>query len=198
MSAGERSHSRFSLPPFLAPARRTITHPSPAVPLTADDVLLSLSAKKKVKVQRTQDYLKNRVLLRSYTQATAQASYDYNLRTEKASAGRQTQQVYITAAVVTEMRTLVKQSCCIGARVLLLQRINQIKPACTSRRSSQACMACIYHAGPVVVSCSDRQCVRRQCLPCSGAASCMHVSAMPSSGSQTIKMCGSPPACVRR
>jgi hypothetical protein len=95
MSAGERYHSRFSLPPSLAPAQRTITHPSPAVPLTADDVLLSLSAKKKVKVQRTQDYLKNRVLLRSYTQATAQASYDYNLRTEKASAGRQTQQVYI-------------------------------------------------------------------------------------------------------
>lgn len=51
--------------------------------MSADDVLLSLSAKKKVKVQRTQDYLKNRVLLRSYTQATAQASYDYNLRTEK-------------------------------------------------------------------------------------------------------------------
>jgi hypothetical protein len=52
-------------------------------------VLLSLSAKKKARVARSQEVVRGRVLLRSYTQASAQAHYDYNLRSEKVRAWRQ-------------------------------------------------------------------------------------------------------------
>lgn len=54
----------------------------------ADDVLLSLSAKKKAQVQRSQEVVRGRVLLRNYTQAAAAATYDYNLRTEQVRAER--------------------------------------------------------------------------------------------------------------
>ncbi|KAL4457292.1 hypothetical protein ABPG75_012157 [Micractinium tetrahymenae] len=51
--------------------------------VSADDLLLSLSAKKKVQVQRSQEVVRNRLLLRNYTQAAVAANYDYNVRTEK-------------------------------------------------------------------------------------------------------------------
>ncbi|EFN55602.1 hypothetical protein CHLNCDRAFT_52218 [Chlorella variabilis] len=51
--------------------------------MSADDLLLSLSAKKRVQVQRSQEVVRNRLLLRNYTQASLGANYDYNLRSEK-------------------------------------------------------------------------------------------------------------------
>lgn len=51
--------------------------------LSADDLLLSLSAKKKVAVQRSQEVVRSRLLLRNYTQAAVAANYDYNIRTEQ-------------------------------------------------------------------------------------------------------------------
>lgn len=51
--------------------------------VSADVLLLSLSAKKKVQVQRSQEVVRNRLLLRNYTQAALAANYDYNVRTEK-------------------------------------------------------------------------------------------------------------------
>ena len=54
---------------------------TPAAPC-ADDLVLSLSAKQKVKVQRSQEVVRSRLLLRNNTQAAVAANYDYNLRTE--------------------------------------------------------------------------------------------------------------------
>ncbi|PSC73740.1 outer envelope pore [Micractinium conductrix] len=51
--------------------------------LSADDLLLSISAKKKVQVQRSQEVVRSRILLRNYTQAAVAANYDYNVRSEK-------------------------------------------------------------------------------------------------------------------
>ncbi|PRW57685.1 outer envelope pore isoform A [Chlorella sorokiniana] len=50
---------------------------------SADDVLLSVSAKKKLAVQRSQEVVRGRLLLRNYTQASVAANYDYNIRTEQ-------------------------------------------------------------------------------------------------------------------
>ena len=58
--------------------------PLPPLPLSPDDLLLSLSAKQKVQLARSQEVLRGRLLLRSYTHAAASAHYDYNVRSEQA------------------------------------------------------------------------------------------------------------------
>ena len=59
-------------------------------PPVADDLLLSLSAKQRVTVQRSQEVVRSRVLLRSHTEAAGSAHYDYNPRREqvRGRAGR--------------------------------------------------------------------------------------------------------------
>ena len=52
-------------------------------PPVADDLLLSLSAKQRVTVQRSQEVVRSRVLLRSHTEAAGSAHYDYNPRREQ-------------------------------------------------------------------------------------------------------------------
>ena len=55
---------------------------------TTDDTAFTVSAKKKFVVNKQQEVVRNRVLLRSYTQAVAAANYDYNLRTERVGGVR--------------------------------------------------------------------------------------------------------------
>ena len=45
-----------------------LSNPALPCPLPADDVLLSVSAKKKLAVQRSQEVVRGRLLLRNYTQ----------------------------------------------------------------------------------------------------------------------------------
>jgi hypothetical protein len=53
-----------------------------------DDILLTLSTKKKLALQKQQDVVRSRVVLRSYTQLALAAHYDYNLKTEKVCEGK--------------------------------------------------------------------------------------------------------------
>jgi len=49
---------------------------------TSDDVLLTVTAKQKVRLAKGTDVVRGRQVLRSYTQAAFKARYDYNVRTE--------------------------------------------------------------------------------------------------------------------
>eukprot|EP00887_Chlorella_sp_A99_P007997 scaffold12.g7997.t1 len=66
---------------------------------SSDDTAFSLSAKKKFVLNKRQEVVRNRVLLRSYSQASLAASYDYNMRTERWSGELAGADLRITAGV---------------------------------------------------------------------------------------------------